>query len=101
MYMVGKKWQWGWLAALVIGLILALIFVGTLLRLPHLRGENQRAAQRSSLQEISHHTYGDLLARSRHAAVKLSKAACVTDLLLGREETLSRPLGHTKPCVSR
>jgi PAS domain S-box-containing protein len=99
MYMVGKKWQWGWLAALVIVLILALFFVGTLLRLPHLRGENQRAAQRSSLQEISHHTYGDLLARSRHAAVKLSKAACVTDLLLGREETLSRPLGHTLDIV--
>ncbi len=101
MDILGKKWHWWQLGALVTGLILVLFIAGTLMQLPHLRGENQRAHQQAALTDISHHTYGDLLARARHAVITLADAPCVSDLLLGLPGRVDRPLVHTLEIIKQ
>jgi PAS domain S-box-containing protein len=101
MDILGKKWHWWQLGALVTGVILVLFLAGTLMQLPHLRAESQRAHQQAALMEISHHTYGDLLARARHTVITLADAPCVSDLLLGLPARVERPLGHTLEIVKQ
>ena len=99
MDILGKRWHWWQLGAIVTSVILLFFIVGTLMQLPHLRAENQRAHLQVALTEISHHTYGDLLARARHAVIVLAEASCLSDRLLGRPPSAARPLDHTLEIV--